>query len=75
MAAKAFVLIETEVGKTKEVASALKRIAGVESADPVTGAYDVIAVVEEKGPAEIGDLLISKIRSTPGIHRIVTCLT
>jgi len=37
MAAKAFVLIETVVGKNKDVVSALKQLNGVKSVDVVTG--------------------------------------
>ncbi len=37
MTAKAFVLIETVVGRNKEVVTALKQLEGVESVDPVTG--------------------------------------
>ena len=45
MSAKAFVLIETMVGKSKEVAAVIKQLKGVQSIDTVTGPYDVIAVV------------------------------
>ncbi len=37
MTAKAFVLIETIVGRNKEVVTALKRLEGVKSVDTVTG--------------------------------------
>jgi len=37
MAAKAYVLIETAVGRTKEVAAAIEKLEGVKSVDPVTG--------------------------------------
>ena len=46
MTAKAFVLIETKVGNSKNVVNKLKELAGVKSTDAVTGPYDVIAVVE-----------------------------
>ncbi len=74
MAARAFVLIETAVGRTKEVASALKQLEGVKSVDPVTGPYDVIAVIELESLTEIGDLVTSRIHPVPGISRTVTCL-
>ncbi len=74
MAAKAFVLIETAVGKTKEVAKALKQIKGVESVDAVTGPYDVIAIIEAETLNDIGDILTEKIHPTTGITRTVTCL-
>jgi len=74
MAAKAFVLIETAVGKTRDVTNALKQLEEVKSVDAVTGPYDVIAVIERESQADIGDLVTSKIHSVPGISRTVTCL-
>ena len=75
MAAKAFVLIETAVGRAKEVATALKQLEGVKSVDPVTGPYDVIAIIEAKSLNEVGDLVTGKIHPITGISRTVTCLT
>ena len=74
MPAKAFVLIETAVGKTKEVVVAIKRLGGVVSVDTVTGPYDVIAVIEGNSLNDIGDLVTGKIHPVPGISRTVTCL-
>jgi len=74
MAAKAFVLIETAVGKTKDVATALKQIKGVKSVDAVTGPYDVIAIIEADTLNDIGDIVTEKIHPTTGISRTVTCL-
>ena len=74
MAAKAFVLIETAVGRTKEVVAALSRLEGIKSVDTVTGPYDVIAVVEGESLNEIGDLVTGKIHPIAGISRTVTCL-
>jgi len=74
VAAKAFVLIETAVGKTKEVASTLKKLEGVDSVDPVTGPYDIIAIIEADELNDIGDLVTGKIHPITGISRTVTCL-
>ncbi len=74
MQAKAFVLIETAVGKTKEVVDALRVVKGVESVDPVTGPYDVIAVVEGADLNTIGDLVTGRIHPISGVTRTVTCL-
>ena len=74
MAAKAFVLIETAVGKNKEVVSLLGKLEGVNSVDTVTGPYDIIAVVVGESLIEIGDLITGKIHPIPGINRTVTCL-
>ena len=74
MAAKAYVLIETAVGRTKEVTSAIERIEGVQAVDPVTGPYDIIAIIEGENLSNIGDLVTGKIHPIPGIARTVTCL-
>ena len=74
MAAKAFVLIETVVGRNKEVVTALKQLEGVESVDTVTGPYDVIATTEGETLNDIGDLVTDKIHPIAGISRTVTCL-
>lgn len=74
MAAKAFVLIETGIGKTKEVISILEKLDGIQSVDTVTGPYDMIAVVEADNLSNIGDIITGKIHIIDGISRTVTCL-
>jgi DNA-binding Lrp family transcriptional regulator len=75
MAAKAFVLIDTAVGKTKEVYSALQKLKEIKSVDTVTGPYDIIATVEGDDLNTIGNLITSKIHVVPGVIRTVTCLS
>ena len=74
MAAKAFVLIETTVGRTKEVVAKLSQLKGVKSVDTVTGPYDIIAIIEVDSLNEIGELVTGKIHPIGGISRTVTCL-
>ncbi len=74
MTAKAFVLIETVVGRNKEVVTALKQLEGVESVNTVTGPYDIIATIEGDTLNTIGDLVTDKIHPITGISRTVTCL-
>ena len=74
MAAKAFVLIETVVGRTKEVVSSIKQLERVKSVDTVTGPYDIIAIIEAENLNEIGDLITGKVHPISGISRTVTCL-
>ena len=50
MATQAFVLIETSVGKTKQVVQALTGMSQVVRVDAVTGPYDIIAVIEADKP-------------------------
>ena len=74
MVAKAFILIETVVGRNKEVVTTLKKLAGVATVDIVTGPYDVIATIERETLNDIGDLVTTKIHPIAGISRTVTCL-
>jgi len=74
VSAKAFVLIETAVGKTKEVVSILKKLKGLKSVDTVTGPYDIIAVIEAKDLNQVGDIITGRIHTIEGISRTVTCL-
>jgi len=74
MAVKAYLLIETRVGKTKEVVEAIGGLAGVISVDAVTGPYDAIATIEGETLEDIGDLVTSKIHSINGISRTVMCV-
>ena len=74
MAAKAFVLIETVVGRSREVATALRQLEEIKSVDAVTGPYDIIAIVEGGALTDVGDLVTGKIHPIAGISRTVTCL-
>ncbi len=74
MNAKAFVLIETAVGRNKEVAAAIHKIKGVKSVDVVTGPYDIIVVIEVPTLNDVDDVVTGKIHLIPGISRTVTCL-
>ncbi len=74
MSAKAFVLIETVVGKNKDVVTALRQLNGVKSVDVVTGPYDIIAIVEGETLNDIGEVVTSRIHPIGGISRTVTCL-
>ena len=74
MVARAYVLIETSVGKTKDVALALRKVKGVKEVNAVTGPYDVIAVVEGADLTAVGNLVTNEIHPVGGIERTVTCL-
>ncbi|HMT32548.1 MAG TPA: Lrp/AsnC ligand binding domain-containing protein [Dermatophilaceae bacterium] len=70
---QAFILIQTEVGKAATVAEAIRTVAGVTSAEDVTGPYDVIARVEAHSVDELGKLVIARIQDVQGITRTLTC--
>ena len=75
MSARGFVLIETAVGRSSDVAAALRSLPEVETADRVAGPYDVIAVIEGPGLTARGELVTGRIHGIAGITRTVTCLS
>ena len=75
MATKAYILIETAVGKSKTVAKELRALKGVVNVDAVTGPYDIISVVNAPDLNAVGDLVTSEIHTIDGILRTVTCLS
>ena len=74
MTTKAYILIETAVGKTREVAGALRQVNGMLSVDVVTGPYDIIALLEAKDITSIGDLVTDRVHFS-GVVRTVTCIS
>ena len=74
MSTKAYLLLETAVGKTREVAQQLRSVQHVQAVDVVTGPYDIIAVVDADDINTIGEIVTSKIHIISGVVRSVTCV-
>ena len=75
MASRAYILIQTTVGKTRAVADELRNLAAVESVDNVTGPFDIIAVVAGDDLNAVGNMVTDHIHSINGISHTVTCLS
>jgi DNA-binding Lrp family transcriptional regulator len=69
---KAYILIQTAVNAI-QVAGAIRQIDGVESADDVSGPYDVIARASAADMDGLGQLVVAKIQAVEGIIRTLTC--
>ena len=69
---QAYILIQSEVGKSSQVSESVGAIDGVVKAEEVTGPYDVIARVEAENVNELGQLVIAKIQDIQGITRTLT---
>ena len=69
---QAYILIQTEVGKAREVALAIKGLAGVVRVDAVTGPYDVVVLTEAHNVDELGKMIVIKVQLVPGITRTLT---
>jgi DNA-binding Lrp family transcriptional regulator len=70
---QAYILIQTEVGKARDVAAAIGEIPGVVRVDAVTGPYDVVVLTEAHNVDELGKMIVSKVQLVLGITRTLTC--
>ncbi|HEV8571550.1 MAG TPA: Lrp/AsnC ligand binding domain-containing protein [Actinomycetota bacterium] len=70
---KSYILIQSQVGSSGEVARDVAQIKGVTSAEAVTGPYDVIALVEARNLDELGRLVVGKVQAIQGVTRTLTC--
>ncbi|MBA2695524.1 MAG: Lrp/AsnC family transcriptional regulator [Ornithinimicrobium sp.] len=69
----AYILIQTQVGRSSAVAQAISDLEGVTAAEDVTGPYDVIARIEAPSVDDLGRMVIAKIQAVPDITRTTTC--
>jgi DNA-binding Lrp family transcriptional regulator len=71
---RAYILIETQVGKSTDVVAALRSLSGVPSADIITGDFDIIATVEAEDMVTMADIVTGRVQSIPGVIRTITCV-
>jgi DNA-binding Lrp family transcriptional regulator len=69
----AYILIQTEVGKSSHVTNEVKKIGGVTAVDAVTGPYDVIVRAEGKNLDSLSQAVLVKIQEVDGVTRTLTC--
>jgi DNA-binding Lrp family transcriptional regulator len=70
----AYILIEAQGGKSKKAFQRIESLHGVKSAHLVTGPYDIIVLAEGRDISEIGEFVLSKIRSIDGVEKTLTCV-
>jgi DNA-binding Lrp family transcriptional regulator len=70
---KAYVLIQTEPGKTARVVEAVLQVKGVTAAEGVTGPYDVVALAEARSLDELIRQVIGGIQGIEGVIRTLPC--
>lgn len=69
---RAYVLIQTQVN-APGVAATLRSMPGVESADDVSGPYDVIALAAAADLHALGELVVQRVQGIEGVTRTLTC--
>ncbi|WP_022852392.1 Lrp/AsnC family transcriptional regulator [Thermodesulfatator atlanticus] len=73
MALKAYILINTQIGKTSEVAETLRHMPEVKRLDIIMGPYDIIAEVETEDHDALSEMVIRKLQSIDYIQHTMTC--
>jgi DNA-binding Lrp family transcriptional regulator len=70
---RAYLLIQTEIGRAANVAKDLAAISGITDVSAVDGPYDVIAVAEAAGVDDLGYLIMERVQAITGLTRMLTC--
>lgn len=70
--AKAYVMMNCDVGSESEVIASLKKIEGVKEAHGTLGLYDIVAQVEADSEEKIQEIVTGVIRKMPRIHTTMT---
>ncbi len=72
--ARAYVLINCELGSEESVISELKSIEGVAEVNGTFGAYDILAKVESSQVETLREIITWKIRKIPKIRSTLTLM-
>lgn len=72
---KAYVLVVTNPGETRNVVATIGQIAGVVELHEVMGPYDIVVEIEVEQLSEVPGILSDKIRSVPGIESTTSLVT
>lgn len=70
--AKAYVLMNCDLGSEKEIIISLKKIKGVKVAHGTLGMYDVIAQIESENEEKVREIITKTIRKMPKINSTMT---
>ncbi len=69
---RAYVLVNTKMGKVRDVARQIASLPGVKMANACWGVPDIFVVAEVATAGELDKLVIDKIQSIEGVERTET---
>jgi len=72
---KAYVLVVTNPGATKDVVAAIHNVKGVKEMHEVMGPYDIVIELQVESLSEVPPILSDKIRTIPGIESTTSLVT
>jgi DNA-binding Lrp family transcriptional regulator len=74
MPVSAYILMEAEPGKVKDLILEVAQIEGVTKACGVTGPFDIIASLDVPDIDSLGDVVTKRVQTLAGIRKTITCL-
>ncbi|MCH7809278.1 MAG: Lrp/AsnC family transcriptional regulator [Chloroflexi bacterium] len=75
MAIKAYVLIVTDPGKTKNVLEEIQGMQGIEAVHEVMGPYDIVVEISAENLQDIPRILGDHIRPVEGVQSTTSLVT
>jgi len=73
MSLKAYILINTQIGKTADVLKKLKTMPEIKHLDVIMGPYDIIAQVETESHDSLSHIVMQNIQGIDAIKHTMTC--
>ncbi|MGB1504838.1 MAG: Lrp/AsnC ligand binding domain-containing protein [Acidimicrobiales bacterium] len=73
MTVNAYILIQAEVGSAADVATAVRQIDEIESAEVTMGPYDVIARAGASDMDRLGGIVVNAVGNLSGVERTLLC--
>lgn len=72
MAIGAYIFVETQHGKARLVHETVQKLSFVKRSHIVTGPYDIVCFVEVPDLSTLGESVVMKIQSIPGVVKSLT---
>jgi DNA-binding Lrp family transcriptional regulator len=70
---RAYMFINALHGQSLALTKAIRDVPGVQTADAITGDYDVVAAVKAANLGELRDIMAG-VQTMPGVMKTTTCM-
>ncbi|MEO2220804.1 MAG: Lrp/AsnC ligand binding domain-containing protein, partial [Nitrosopumilus sp.] len=70
--AKAYVMMNCDLGEEKNIVASLEKIDGIKEAHGTLGLYDIVAQIESTTEEKIQEIVTKQIRNMPKIRSSMT---
>ena len=70
---RAYIFVNAMHGQSLGLTNAIRDVAGVQMSDPITGDYDIVALVEAADLAALRGVMAG-VQAIPGVLKTTTCM-